>query len=372
LPLFKESSLDSILTKSKWTGSELVNSINRFYTFGNKSQFNSSINEIFKQITRFSKLVIIPSGKLNFINFGAFELEDGSVLSDNREISYYNSLSEFLLDEKLDSDFKFDEIDIYAGLNYNSKNTNSIIQSKLKLNNQIVLNNYDKFSSRLRSYNNTWDYLPGSKIEGNSIKMIFEVSPKYKFHVKMFENGNGDEFSFRNLVTSNSKSKILHMATHGFFFDKLDFQNLKDSININNLDNSAFRSGLILSGGNLGWKNFDINKYNDDGILTSYEISKLKFDKVKLVVLSACDTGLGDLQSNEGVFGLQRALKLAGAEKIIMSLWKVPDTQTMELMTYFYENLTSGTSVKKSLAIAQNKMKLKYSPFYWAAFKLLN
>jgi CHAT domain-containing protein len=78
------------------------------------------------------------------------------------------------------------------------------------------------------------------------------------------------------------------------------------------------------------------------------------------------------LQSNEGVFGLQRALKLAGAEKIIMSLWKVPDTQTMELMTYFYENLTSGTSVKKSLAIAQNKMKLKYSPFYWAAFKLLN
>ena len=306
---------------------------------------------------------------MNFVNFGAFELENGRFFGENREILYYNSLSEFINDNKKESDLFFNEIDIFAGLNYDSKinSTNNGL-----VNNDNALKNYTKFSKKLRSFSNSWAYLPGSKIEGNSIRSLWRESKNSAVQVRMFENGDGSESNFKSVVANNSKGKIMHLATHGFFFDKLEFQNLRDTVKDFNNDNSSFRSGIVLSGGNIGWKKFDINNYTDDGILSSYEISKLNFNNVKLIVLSACDTGLGDIQSNEGVFGLQRAIKLAGAEKIIMSLWKVPDLQTKELMTYFYQNLIKGKTFNMSVSFAQSKMKLKYPPFYWAAFKLLN
>jgi CHAT domain-containing protein len=109
----------------------------------------------------------------------------------------------------------------------------------------------------------------------------------------------------------------------------------------------------------------------DDGILTAYEISNLDLSEAKLVVMSACETGLGDIKGSEGVFGLQRAFKLAGAQNIIMSLWKVPDAQTKELMKSFYQNCFKGLSVSDALRSAQLEMSKKYPPYYWAAFKLL-
>lgn len=367
LPLFEESLIDSILTNSTKTGLDIENSTNDFYSLKAKSQLKAYFSKIFAAISRFNNIVIIPAGKLNFINFGAFEYEDGRRLNSIHDISYYNSLSEFIEDDKIDTDFRFDAVDIFSGLNYNIKSSRSDFKNNLSSSYHISLKQFNDFSTKLRSFNNSWGYLPGSKKEGNSIKSIFESYNKRQIKVQMFENGEGDESIFRKLVTNNREPKILHLSTHGFFFEKL----------INNksttyISNPSLRSGLILSGGNIGWKNFDINKLYDDGVLTSYEISKLKFNNIKLVVLSACDTGLGDVQSDEGVFGLQRAFKIAGAEKIIMSLWKVPDLQTTELMSFFYLNLKDGQTIKNSLKNAQIKMSLKYPPFYWAAFKLLN
>ena len=87
--------------------------------------------------------------------------------------------------------------------------------------------------------------------------------------------------------------------------------------------------------------------------------------------MSACETGLGDINGSEGVFGLQRGFKLAGAKDIIMSLWKVPDAQTSELLTLFYTDCLQGKSVPEALQLAQLQMQKKYPPYYWAAFKLL-
>ena len=137
-------------------------------------------------------------------------------------------------------------------------------------------------------------------------------------------------------------------------------------------DNPLLRSGLIFSGANKKWSNpsYQIDS-SDDGILTAYEISNLDLSEAKLVVMSACETGLGEIKGSEGIFGLQRSFKLAGVKNIIMSLWKVPDTQTKELMKIFYQNCFNGLSISEALRTAQMEMSKKYPPYYWAAFKLL-
>lgn len=102
-----------------------------------------------------------------------------------------------------------------------------------------------------------------------------------------------------------------------------------------------------------------------------YEIAQMDLSNTDLVVLSACETALGDLQGNEGVIGLQRAFKMAGVKQMIVSLWRIPDKETTELMTLFYHNWLHGQPAREALRTAQMKMKKKYPPYYWAAFVLV-
>ena len=127
-----------------------------------------------------------------------------------------------------------------------------------------------------------------------------------------------------------------------------------------------------MSGGQMAWTNSIFKIEKDDGILTSYEISKIDLHNVDMVVLSACETGLGD-NLFDGIFGLQRAFKKAGAKSILMSLWKIDDKTTSEYMSLFYNNLTSGLSKHESYKRTVAYMKNKYEdPYYWASFILLD
>ena len=133
------------------------------------------------------------------------------------------------------------------------------------------------------------------------------------------------------------------------------------------------RSGLILAGANHAWSRGIGSRppgNREDGILTAYEISQLDLRNTELVVLSACETGLGHIEGNEGVYGLQRAFKIAGAQTLVMSLWQVPDYQTQELMTVFYEKLlTKKLPARMALHAAQDEMRQRhYEPYYWAGF----
>ena len=132
------------------------------------------------------------------------------------------------------------------------------------------------------------------------------------------------------------------------------------------------RSGLILTGANKTWRGETPKEGKEDGILTAYEIANLNLRGIQLVVLSACETGLGEIDDNEGVFGLQRAFKLAGVDKLMMSLWKIDDTSTVEFMELFYSNYLEEQDIHAAFISTQREMiKNNVPPYYWAGFVLV-
>lgn len=127
-----------------------------------------------------------------------------------------------------------------------------------------------------------------------------------------------------------------------------------------------------MSGGQKAWENGTFSLSADDGILSSYEISKLDLHNVKLVVLSACESGLGD-NLYDGICGLQRAFKKAGTHSLLMSLWKIDDTSTAEFMPIFYNNIAEGQPLQESYRHTVTEMRARYQdPYFWASFVLLD
>ena len=195
----------------------------------------------------------------------------------------------------------------------------------------------------------------------------------------------GTEESFKAL--SGKNVGCLHISTHGFYYNKEDADNARykfmliDNNMVSAEDKALTRSGLVMAGANHILENEKLPDNVEDGILTAKEIADVDLRGLDLVVLSACQTGLGDIAQGEGVFGLQRGFKKAGANSILMSLWEVEDKATQILMTQFYRNLLSGQSKRQSLLSAQKNLR-EYrntngeqcynSPKYWAAFILLD
>lgn len=139
-------------------------------------------------------------------------------------------------------------------------------------------------------------------------------------------------------------------------------------------DNSLKRTGLILAGGQKAWLGEAIPDNVEDGILLAEEIASMDLTGTDLVVLSACETGLGEITS-EGVFGLQRAFKKAGVQTLIMSLWKVDDGATSLFMQTFYKHWFEGETKHEAFAAAQKTVRENkdYSnPYYWAGFIMLD
>jgi CHAT domain-containing protein len=168
---------------------------------------------------------------------------------------------------------------------------------------------------------------------------------------------------------------LLHVATHGYFL--ADVENREATtfgVNLENAnDNPLLRSGLLFAGASKTAMGATPDlESNDNGVLTAYEAMNLNLQGTDLVILSACETGLGEVKSGEGVYGLQRAFLVAGAEAIIMSLWKVDDAATQALMTNFYTNWLKSRDKQKAFKQAQLQLMTKYKePYYWGAFVMM-
>jgi CHAT domain-containing protein/Tfp pilus assembly protein PilF len=202
--------------------------------------------------------------------------------------------------------------------------------------------------------------LPGTAQEAQAIKSLFAEAD-------LLTGARATESSLKQI----SAPRIMHIATHGFFLTDAPppspnaggEKTLSISANLR-IENPLLRSGLALAGANL-------RKSSDDGILTAMEASGLNLWGTKLVTLSACDTGLGEVKNGEGVYGLRRAFALAGTEALVMSLWPVSDYVTRELMTAYYQGLKQGQGRGEALRQVQLsllKRRGREHPFYWASF----
>jgi CHAT domain-containing protein/Flp pilus assembly protein TadD len=211
--------------------------------------------------------------------------------------------------------------------------------------------------------------LPGTKKEVEFIKEEFQ---DYGWDVDTYLGKDAIEEAVKVLINP----RVLHIATHGKFLKDVELQSEYLTIGIEKvryIQNPLLRSYLLFAGAEQTLK--EPNKYKgniDDGLLTAYEAMNLNLDNTELVVLSACETGLGEIKNGEGVYGLQRAFQVAGAKSIIMSLWTVNDETTQEMMSIFYKNWLSGKNKREAFKEAQLELKKKYPEFcYWGAFVMV-
>jgi CHAT domain-containing protein len=310
-----------------------------------------------------------PTGPLSNVNFEVLRGDDGVMLNEKFQMVRISSTAN--IREVKAASTNIQTSVLYGNIDYD--------ESEEEMRNASIA--YHSFSGTeiqselaLRSLTErgAWGGLPSTKKE---IDYIHSLLTKQGVKVAKLEESNANEESFKSL--GGKSPELIHLATHGFVIDtkkKAEGNKFVASTSVySNKDSYMMWSGLMLAGGNNIWRG-NFNQSNvEDGILTADEISRMDLSNTKLVVLSACETAKGKVDPVDGVYGLQRAFKMAGVETIVMSLWKVQDDATSMLMTQFYTYLTSGVEKHQALWKAMMDVRAKYKdPYYWAGFVMLD
>lgn len=209
--------------------------------------------------------------------------------------------------------------------------------------------------------------LPGTEREVSQLHYI--LTQKEWTTNEYLENAAAEE-----KIKELNSPKIFHIATHGLYrpTEEITLTRQIQGGEAFLAQNPLMRTGLLLKGAGDLLDKTDYNYNMESGILTAYEAMSLNLDKTDLVVLSACETGLGDLEAGEGVYGLQRAFLVAGAKVLIMSMFKVDDEATQKLMSKFYQKWLSTNDLRQSLIDAKKELRVAYpEPIYWGAFMMI-
>ena len=323
----------------------------------------SPFNNIIK---KYKKIYFSPTGKLQTI-----PLEN--IINDC--MVYRVSSTSQICDQHIT---KLKTASLYGGLDYNAPLAGKNVPKDKKHPDLTYI--YDDITREMRE---GAEYLPGTLTEVQEIHKILDGN---NMSVLEYTESFGTEKKFKEM--SGNSPNIIHLATHGKYVPIKDVKEAKDSKNLNflitNVDTSILpfddlilsHSFLVFSGGNMLFKHEEIPEGEENGILTALEISQLDFRNTDLVVMSACQSGLGD-SGDEGVIGLQYGFKKAGVKSLLVSLDNVDDKATEILMVAFYKNLMAGLSKCQSLKLAQETVRKtdggKYSDTkYWASFVLID
>ncbi len=324
-------------------------------------------------------IILSPDAHFNLIPFAALVDENNQYLVENYQITYLTTGRDLV---RLQNEYSHRQSPvIFANPNYDQpgepttfpRATNPVGTLHVtSLPERNVTSRRERNVTSLRERNvasisrdieMSFKPLPGTAEEANVISALI---PNFT----LFTESKATENAIKQLESPN----ILHIATHGFFLRNLPRITPDDTSSLSSTnsrpatppqENPLLRSGLALAGFNPRQSG------SEDGVLTALEVANLKLRGTKLVVLSACETGLGKIENGEGVYGLRRAFTLAGAESQLMSLWTVSDAGTKELMIKYYQRLIQNQG--RSEALRQTQLEMLNSseyqhPYYWAAF----
>jgi CHAT domain-containing protein len=311
-----------------------------------------------------------PTGQLSNVNFDVIHGEDGIMLGEKYSMNRVSSTAN-IGELKANDSRHYQSCVLYGNIKYDETTVEMEVASSSYETFSGTVINYE-LAHRSEDERGKWGPLPSTKTEIDTIKSLLRDK---RIGVYVCEGDTANEESFKSL--HRRSPDILHLATHGFVIDtpqKAEGNKFVATTNIySQKDSYLMWAGLMLAGGNNIWQGrFNLTNV-EDGILTADEISRLDLSNTKLVVLSACETARGKVDPVDGVYGLQRAFKLAGVQTIVMSLWKVQDDATAMLMTQFYTYLTNGMEKHQALWAAMMDVRTKYKdPYYWAGFIMLD
>lgn len=369
IPLFEESEIIPLINASN------QKQINKMYGYkGNGMILAKKVwDKILPYIKQGETIYFSPSGFLQLVAIENLPYSENQTMANMHQMVRVSSTRE-LLNRK--TNHRQTTATLYGDILYDVDKKTMSAQSN-KYPRYVSLRSVEESSNRGKA-----DPLPWTKKEIESINTILKES---KIQVHQYTSAEANEESFKAL--SGKHRNVLHIATHGFFWsdstahtkDYFTRRALSIDRTIQPSIDPLIRCGLLFAGAQTAWSGHgaDLPKGVQDGILTAKEISLLDLRDADLVVLSACETGKGEIYS-DGVFGLQRAFKQAGAQTIIMSLWPVHDKVTQLLMTEFYKNwIERHQSRREAFLNAQTYVRtyrykdnqpIYQNPYYWAGF----
>ena len=391
--LFEERELQAILKPEDYISVEMENILDLYQTYESKTKSDSLYSLIWKPLEKhlqgIETINMSLSGLLLTIPIHALPVNnsDSILIMDKYKLNYLSTTANLVANiEFYQKDIK--DAVLFGGIDYMADTTAwkqaanlTGLEDLSGIGRGTNLTGFQNLSGLdgLRG-GTTWKYLKGTATEVENIKALMD---KYKIPTKYFTKVEATEEAFKSL-SSNSPA-ILHIATHGFYFPEVErnYENFKNNfteIKYVQSNNPLVRSGLVFAGANHTWNGEEI-KGIEDGTLSAYEVSHLDLFDCRLVVLSACQTGLGKVKGSEGIAGLQSGFKMSGVDFIIYTLWSVDDYATQLFMNTFYENLFSGMEVREAFDKAQSSIRQKVSTSektkgkgvqYWAPFVLVH
>ncbi|OGW24146.1 MAG: hypothetical protein A2X55_04245 [Nitrospirae bacterium GWB2_47_37] len=330
-----------------------------------RAVYDLAIKPLEKYIKGRKQVFISPDGNLNLIPFEALVTPLNKYLMEEYTISYISAGRDII--RFTDTNIAKGDALIIADPDYDMG-----LMERDKMTKEMKVAKTIRGGLSKDVLNISFDRLPDTKQEADAIEKV--LTHKKKIKVKNYQNTKAIE----EVIFSAETPKILHLATHGYFLNDEELKGSSETRGITiklkedflakdeavNIENPMLRSGIVFSGVNASLK-----AGRDEGMMSAEKILGLNLKGTDLVVLSACETGVGDVKNGEGVFGLKRAFILSGAKTLVMSLWSVPSAETTELMTDFYTLMSTGKSKADALRQAKlNMMKKKSNPFYWGAF----
>ncbi len=378
IPLFEKKELLPLLRGA--TGGNNFLKINALYAAkpfnaGQKSPYELIWKPLEAALKNASTIYCSPAGLLHYLNLAAIPAPNGQPFGATQHLVLLGSTRSLVIPNTANN---FPTTDAYlaGGIRYESDSSalsTSITSRTVGTRSFEASSSFTFYPDSNTTRAGDLQYLPAT---ANEVRQIGQMLRAAHFSAEVDTGFFASEEAFRRLGIGKPAPRMLHLATHGYFFpdpkDKKTKWTGQEPI-FKMSEHPMIRSGLIMAGAKKAWLTGKHPAGQEDGILTAYEISQMNLSNTELVVLSACETGLGQVSGNEGVYGLQRAFKIAGAKYLIMSLWKVDDRSTQAFMAEFYKQwLQVKLPIPQAFQAAQKAMRVKSpDPYNWAGFVLI-